>query len=309
MALKKSPLSRRQFLGDGAKAAAGLAAGSVIGLNRLNFAADNNSSPQMKFGLVTYLWGKDWDLPTLLRHCASTGTLGVELRVEHAHGVHAGLNKKQRTEVRLRFENSPVTNIGMGCNWAFHYPEAEQLAKEIQGAKDDLVLSKDTGGSGIKVKPNALLEGVPPEKTFAQIGKSLNELGQFAHDLGQVVRVEIHGKETQELPTMKKIFDFVTEKNVGICWNSNAEDLIGKGLEYNFNLVKDRFGDTVHVRELHDPNYPYQQLINLLVGIKYNGWILLEARDYVPDRVVALKQQHDLFDEMVALAEKKIESK
>ena len=35
---------------------------------------------EMKLGLVTYLWGRDWDLPTLIANCEKTGFLGVELR-------------------------------------------------------------------------------------------------------------------------------------------------------------------------------------------------------------------------------------
>ncbi|MBC8182044.1 sugar phosphate isomerase/epimerase [candidate division KSB1 bacterium] len=307
MSSKKTDLNRRKFIGDSAKAAAGIAAGSALGMYGLgNAGPGKKPGSGMKFGLVTYLWGKDWDLPTLIRNCETAGVYGVELRVEHAHSVHAGMNKRQRFEVKLRFENSPVTNLGMGCNWAFHYKDKERLKKEIEGAKEYLLLSRDTGGSGIKVKPNGLPEGVPPEKTLEQIGKSLNVIGKYAADLGQVIRVEVHGRETQKLPNMKKIFDHVTEKNVGICWNCNNQDLDGKGLDYNFNLVKDRFGDTVHCRELGDPNYPYQKLIDKFVTMDYKGWILLEARAYVLDRVIALKEQNDLFNKMVAKAQEKV---
>ena len=152
----------------------------------------------------------------------------------------------------------------------------------------------------MKVKPNALPKGVPPEKTVKQIGVSLNEIGKFAADYGQRIRVEVHGRDTQQLPNMKKIFDHVTEPNVGMCWNCNQQDLDGKGLEYNFNLVKDRLGDTVHIRELDDPQYPYQQLLDLFVGIGYQGWILLEARGNVDNRITALAEQRVLFDTMVA---------
>ena len=27
----------------------------------------------IKLGLVTYLWGKDWEVPTLLKNCIDTG--------------------------------------------------------------------------------------------------------------------------------------------------------------------------------------------------------------------------------------------
>jgi sugar phosphate isomerase/epimerase len=64
--------------------------------------------------------------------------------------------------------------------------------------------------------------------------------------------------------------------------------------------VKKWFGDTVHVRELNDGDYPYQQLFNLFKGIKYDGWILLEARTDPSDKVAAMKEQIALFRKMIS---------
>jgi hypothetical protein len=89
---------------------------------------------------------------------------------------------------------------------------------------------------------------------------------------------------------------------VAVCWNCNPQDLEGQGLEYNFNLVKDRFGDTAHVRELNMGDYPYQQLIDLFVQMDYAGWVLLEARTKPKDRIAALIEQRKVFEEMVAKA-------
>ncbi len=140
---------------------------------------------------------------------------------------------------------------------------------------------------------------MPKEKTIAQIGASLNEVGKFARDYGQLVRVEVHGNLTQEIPNMKAIFDHVTEPNVKMCWNCNDQDLLPPGLEGNFNMVKKWFGDTVHVRELNVGNYPYQQLFDLFTDIKYKGWILLEARTEPADRIAAMKEQLAIFNKMI----------
>ncbi|MCK5367872.1 MAG: sugar phosphate isomerase/epimerase, partial [Cyclobacteriaceae bacterium] len=118
-------------------------------------------------------------------------------------------------------------------------------------------------------------------------------------DIGQVIRVEVHGKETQQIPNMKAIFEQVTEKSVKMCWNCNDQDLMSPGLDANFKSVKKWFGDTVHIRELNVGDYPYQQLMDLFVGIKYNGWILLEARTKPADRIAAMKEQLDLFNTMI----------
>ena len=254
----------------------------------------------MRLGIVTYQWGKDWDLPTLIANCVKTGLLGAELRTQHAHGVEISLNASQRAEVKKRFADSPVTCIGYGSNFEYHSPDQKILRDNIDQTKEYIRLCKDIGATGIKVKPNNLPAGVPKEKTIAQIAASLNEVGKFAQDYGQLVRVEAHGTLTQELPNMKAIFDQVTEPNVKICWNSNDPDLLQAGLEGNFNMVKKWIGDTVHVRGFKISNYPYQDLLNLLAGINYNGWILIEASTEPADKIAAMKEQLNLFNQLVA---------
>jgi L-ribulose-5-phosphate 3-epimerase UlaE len=258
----------------------------------------------MKLGLVTYQWAKDWDLPTLINNCEKTGYLGIELRTEHAHRVETKLSASERTDVRKRFEDSPVKCLGYGSNFEYHSPDPVKLRQNIDQTKEYLKLCKDIGASGIKVKPNDLPASVPREQTIAQIAASLNEVGKFASDLGQLVRVEVHGNLTQEIPNMKAIFDQVTEPNVKMCWNCNDQDLLPPGLEANFNSVSKWFGDTVHVREFNVGEYPYQHLMNLFAGIKYDGWILLEARTEPTDKIAAMIEQKKIFNEMMDKARK-----
>ena len=284
--------SRRSFLQRSVAAGLGLSLAGPLSAHTLL------KKSRMKFGLVTYQWGRDWDLPTLIANCEKAGYLGVELRTEHAHGVETSLTAGQRQEVKKRFADSPVTCVGYGSNFDYHHVDQAELKKSIEGSKEYIKLCSDIGATGIKVKPNALPEEVSKEKTLAQIAASLNEVGRYASDLGQLVRVEVHGRETQKLPNMKAIFEQVTEKSVKICWNSNDQDLLPPGLEANFNSVKKWFGDTVHIRELNEGDYPYQQLMDLFIGMNYKGWILLEARTSPDDRVAAMKEQLEIFNKM-----------
>ncbi|HPF02009.1 MAG TPA: sugar phosphate isomerase/epimerase family protein [Bacteroidales bacterium] len=290
----KNDLSRRQFIQKSLGAGVALAF-----LKEFPEIGAASAKKGMKLGLVTYLWGRDWDLPTLISNCETSGLLGVELRVQHAHKVEIDLTPAQRAEVKKRFADSAVTCVGYGANYEYHSPDPAQLKKNIDGTKEYIKLCKDIGATGIKVKPNYLPPEVPREKTIAQIAASLNECGKFAQDYGQLVRVEVHGNITQEIPNMKAIFDQVTEKNVKMCWNCNDQDLLPPGLEANFNSVKKYFGDTVHVRELNEGEYPYQKLFDLFTGMKYSGWILLEARTNPPDRVAAMKEQLVIFNKMI----------
>lgn len=291
--------TRRSFLKTSTLAAAGL----VLPHSSL-FAA--KPGDQMQLGLVTYLWGRDWDLPTLISHCEKTKVLGVELRTRHAHGVEPSINADKRREIKKRFEDSPVVCLGYGSNEQFDDPDPAKVKQAIEQTRAYLQLSHDIGGSGVKVKPNQFHEGVPHEKTLEQIGKALIEVGRIADNLGQEVRLEVHGKGTQELVNIKKIMDVADRPSVGVCWNCNPEDLKGKGLAYNFDLVKHRFGRTVHVRELNMGDYPYQQLMDMLVKMDYTGWILLECRTDPQDKEAAMIEQRKVFSQMVKQGQKNV---
>jgi len=297
-------LHRREMLA----ATAGMlaCAGSSLGQSRRQ---GRKHSPlpgeNMRYGLVTYQWGKDWDLPTLIENCTRSMCLGVELRTTHAHGVETTLNKDQRREVSKRFADSPVVLVGIGSNERFDNPDPAVVTQAIERSKEFVVLSHDVGGSGVKVKPDRFYDDVPREKTIEQIGRALNELGSFAAGWGQQVRLEVHGQCAQ-LPTIRAIMDVADNPNVAVCWNSNAQDLEELGLEYNFNLVKDRFGATLHVRELESDNYPYHQLMDLLVRSDYSGWVMLEASSQPADPVAALAGQVRQFYEIRSEIQKTI---
>lgn len=309
-----SGASRREFLQVSAGVAAATACGSFVAPGAL-FGQGKADSPKtvgdkesgakpggnMAFGLVTYMWGADWDLPTLLTNCVKTEVLGVELRTTHKHGVEPNLNDAQREEVRKRFADAGVTMVGIGSNERYDSPDSATLRKAIEATKEFIRLSHDVGGSGVKVKPDSFHKEVPREKTIEQIGKALNELGEYALGFGQQIRLEVHG-QCAELPTIKAIMDVAKHDNVFVCWNSNPQDLQGEGLEHNFKLVCDRFGETCHIHELEVTTYPWQQLFNLLVKADYRGWLLLEAGSKPADRVAALKQQRQLFQELLAKA-------
>tara|TARA_R110002074_G_scaffold241123_7_gene412831 strand:- start:1210 stop:2097 length:888 start_codon:yes stop_codon:yes gene_type:complete len=267
---------------------------SSIGTSLINPTLAKSAS--MKLGLVTYLWGKDWSLPELISNCEKAGYEGLELRTQHAHGVETNLNEKERREVKKRFENSSVTCVGYGSNYEYHSPNPNELEANIKGTKEYIRLCHDIGASGIKVKPNRLPEEVSREKTIAQIAKSFSKVGEYAKDYGQLVRVEVHGKVTQQLPVMKAIFDQVSSSNVKICWNSNNTDLMEPGLVGNFNMVKKWLGDTTHIRAFDENDYPFQALLQLLHQAEYNGWILIESHSDPEDKLAAMVAQKETFD-------------
>ena len=235
-------ISRRQFVGSAIAATTISAASRGFHAASCLAALPESSASKMQFGLVTYMWGAKWDLPTLLANCEQAKSYGVELRTEHAHHVEPNLTAAERAEVKKKFAGSPVKLIGLGTNEAFHSADPAVVKKSIERAKEFIKLSHDVGGSGVKVKPNDLPSDVPKEKTIEQIGKSLNELGAYAANLGQQVRLEVHG-QCQPLPIIAAIMAVADHRSVAVCWNSNGDDLKGDGLEKNFQLVEKRLAN------------------------------------------------------------------
>ena len=251
-------------------------------------AATHRESTPLRLGLVTYNWGKSWDVPTVIRNCAETGFEGVELRSTHQHGVEISLNQLQRAEVRRQFRDSAVELMGLGSACEYHSSDPNQLKRNIEETRAFLQLSHDVGATGVKVRPNGLPKDVAVEKTIEQIGRSLNEVAKTAADLNQQIRVEVHGRDTSELPIMKAIMDVADHPAVGVCWNCNQADLNGKGFQHNFDLVQDRMA-TVHIHDLRNDQYPWPELFERLKNLdtpSFTGWTLLEDGK-IPAAIVA----------------------
>jgi sugar phosphate isomerase/epimerase len=301
---------RRQFLNSAMTA---LATTALWQHSRRGHAAEpadakptaaRKAGEEIQFGLVTYLWAKDLSLPQLLATCEASRVLGVELRTTHRHGVEPTLTPAERREVQARFNDSPVTLVGLGSNERFDSPAPEQLRAALQATREFIRLSHDVGGTGVKVKGDQFYDSVPHDKTLAQVVAALQQLGDYGAGYGQQIRLEIHGGFA-DIATHFEIMRSVNHPNVRSCWNSNRQDLEGDGLAANFKKVRPYFGDTLHVRPLDSADYPFPKLMRLLVESDYAGWVLLEASGEVAvDQLTEkLAGQRELFHQQVALAQ------
>ncbi len=300
----RKDLSRRDFLARGLCVTTGAAAAvALTSCDSLKTAETDKRPARTRFGFTTYQWGKDWDIPALIANCSKARVFGVELRTSqsYAHGVELDLNARQRSEVKKRFEDSPVCLVGIASGERYDSPDEAELDSAIENTKAFVKLSRDVGGSGVRVFPNSFHNNVPREKTVEQIAKALNVVGAFAADYGQQIRLEAHGN-AGELPTIRAIMDKVVQPSVRVKLNSDKRDTSGEGFESKFNLVKDLLGDTLHLHNLKDTGFPYQHQMDLLVKMGWTGWQLLEASNKVPDRVQALIEQRQIWDRMLAVS-------
>jgi sugar phosphate isomerase/epimerase len=276
-----SYLDRRSFLRSGLLCGAGL---SLAGRAA---AAPPSDLPKVPFrlGLVTYNVAAAWELPTLLRVCKATGVSPVEFRTTHKHGVEPTLSKEQRREVRKRCADAGVEIWGCGSVCEFQAPDLAVVQKNIETCKQFVQLAADIGGKGVKVRPNGLPAGVPVEKTLEQIGKALIPCGKAAADAGVEIWVEVHGRGTAHPPHMKTIMEHCGHPQVGLTWNSNADDLKGGSVKEYFDLLRPWI-KSCHINDLHKDAagiYPYRELFRLLRTTGYDRVTLCEVGTIFPD--------------------------
>jgi len=292
--------SRRNFL----TIATASAAIPLLLRNSLIAATATPSAVALKLGLVTYQWGKDYPLAELLKVCEQTKYTGLELRSTHKHGVEPSLNATQRAEAKKRFADSPVALVGLGSACEYHASNPAVVEKNIDETKAFIDLSAELGGSGVKVRPNGLPQDVPVEKTLEQIGKSLRIVGEYAAKANQQIRLEVHGKGTQEIPNMRKIMEVADHPNVVVCWNCNPTDLSGAGFESNFDALAKWMG-TVHIHDLRPGkvDYPWPALFKKLKACDakgFTGWCLMEDGATPADIPAAMVENHSLFQTMIS---------
>jgi sugar phosphate isomerase/epimerase len=259
-------------------------------------APESKDQRLFELGTITYNLGRNWDLETLIRICEETDFKAVELRTTHKHGVEPDISDQRRTEVRRRFEKTPVKLICLGTACEYHSPDPQEVRRQILLTKRFLQLAADVGAPGIKVRPNGIPDGVPVETTLKQIGRSLYEVGEMASKYQVGVWVEVHGRKSSHPPYMKKMMDYCGHSMVGITWNCNQTDLKDGQVEPYFNLLRP------HIRNVHINNltsgYPYREVFRLLRQIGYDRYTLAEIAEAKGDPVRFMRYYRALWDEL-----------
>lgn len=261
-------LSRRSFLAGSAAA--------MVGVRTLDLKAAE--VPKFQLGMISYNVAQDWDLPTILKVCRDVGIAAFEARTTHKHGIEIARTPAERAEIKQRFADSGVVFWGCGSACEFHSDDPAVVRKNIEETKQFVKLTADLGGMGVKVRPNGVPKGGDPARTFAQIGKALQECGKAAADAGVEICLEVHGAVTSLPENCRTIMDECGHPAVGVTWNSNGTDLVEGSIEQGFELLKG-FIKSVHINDLANDaagKYPYRDLFQRLKGIGYSRYTMCE---------------------------------
>ena len=253
----------------------------------------------LKLGLVTYNLAKNWDLKTILERLESHQIEAIEFRTTHLHGIENDMNSTERKNIRDRLEKSTIQQVSLGSACEYHSNDPDEVVKNIIETKKFIKLANDIGAIGVKVRPNGfnLEKGVSRETTLEQIGNSLKECGKAAEGTDVSIWLEVHGKETNHPPYIAEIMKIADHPNVGVCWNSNPEDIVDGSVKTNFDLLSPWLM-SVHINNLWDSNYPYRELFKLLAHAQYQRYCLAEIAEESLEPDTFLKYYKSLFQEL-----------
>lgn len=229
----------------------------------------------MRLGAVTYNVLKDWDVETIIKNLEAAGFEGVELRTEHKHGVEPSISADEREKVRKRFESSKIRLVSFGSTCEFHSPDPAIRRKNVETGKRFIELAHDTGAWGVKVRPNGLPKEVPVETTIQNIAACLRELGDYGAGRGVEIWMEVHGSATSNPKVCADIMKATRHQQVGLCWNSNAGEVVNGSLRQNFQLLRPWLKHA-HINDLASSDYPWRELFTLMRESKYDRYTLME---------------------------------
>ena len=74
---------------------------------------------------------------------------------------------------------------------------------------------------------------------------------------------------------MAKMMEAANHSHVGICWNSNPEDVTNGSVKESFALLRP-YLRSAHINELWKPEYPWRELFGLMKSARYNRYCLAE---------------------------------
>ena len=264
-----APVSRRGFLAGAAMGGgAARAAGAPVRAE---------AKPAFHLGATTYNVLMDWDLDKIIQTLPGLGFEAVELRTTHKHGVEPSLGQQERLAVRKRFEASKLRLLSYGTVCEFQAVDPSVRRKNVDSAREWILLARDTGAMAIRVRPNGLPGEVPAETTIQNIAGCLRELGDFGAGHGIEIWMEVHGPQTQNPPIAAAIMRATNHPNVGACWNSNPTDVVNGSVKPSFELLRP-YIKNAHITELADERYPWRELFGLLWQAGYNRYTLCETQ-------------------------------
>jgi len=240
----------------------------------------------MKFSFMSFSC-PEASLAEVLEIAGRFGYDGIEPRsqAQHRHGIEIDISDAQRREIKKRFEDSGIDYACIATSIRYNFSDTGKLNENIELTKQFISLAADTGCRRIRVfggMPD--IEGRTAEEAIDIVGNALGKVKEAAEQYRVYICLETHDFFSRADLAARAV-RLANSSFVRVNWDIMHPFTMGMKIEEAFSQVK----DLVAHCHVHDGTYdrernvtlalmgkgeiPYKRAVQLLKGIKYDGYL------------------------------------
>lgn len=207
---------------------------------------------------------------------------GIEPRTGrgHKHGIEPDIDVAARREIKKRMEDSGIalSCIATSCRYA----DPAAARKNIEETLRCIDLAADVGAPRIRVFGGKIPENVGREGAIKHVAESLREVADHASERGVIVCMETHDdwcnpKHVAEVmrqvnhPAIAVNWDVMHPVRMGFATMDQAFEVLKPWIRHLH--VHDGLRRTGRLVPIGKGDYDHRRVIELLVSIKYDGYL------------------------------------
>lgn len=228
----------------------------------------------------------NWDIKKIVESARRYGYEGVELRGAGRQHISFEISPRERNEIRKIFEDNGIEICCISAYTRFSSPVKEERESNIENLVRYCELAKEMNAPIVR----SFIGDVPKEIDKAEymnyIPEALHKVGEKIEGLGIDVVLETH----DYFSTGRMISDIIRKtnsKNIKALWDvwhpyksgESPKDTLEYLRAYLRHMhIKDakRIGDNWQLVLPGDGDIPIKEIIDLLKGIDYQGYLSFE---------------------------------
>jgi sugar phosphate isomerase/epimerase len=252
----------------------------------------------LKLSFTTWVCA-EWTAAAIADGMHSYGYDGVEFRLGkgHLHGVELESSAEYLAEVRKQFDDSNLAICCLATSFSFSSPDIAERRKAVDGLKQALRIADSLGTPYVRVFGGDVPAGLEYVGVVDYVSESLSEVAEFAETekLRSMILIETQGSFSHS-KYMLEVLHQVYSPKVGVLWDVLHPLRVLEKVEETYDGLAQHIKH-VHVHdcafnedrtrlapcELGEGFVPLPQIVDLLKGGAYRGYLSVEVLQKQPD--------------------------
>ena len=270
----------------------------------------------------------EWTLEQAAAKAKEMGYAGLELRTlgEGAGAIACDPSLMDTQKVRDILGEHDIEPVCLATSLCMHYRNHGLAHQAIWQAKQYLTMAAEIGCPAVRIFGHEVEPGEARRDVIQRIASHVAPLAQIAGDLGIRLLFENAGS-INRAKEWWWLFNQIQHPMMGLSWNVANAACAGEGPAVSVPALNSRIalakvkdtivGEGAGYLPLGEGNIEIEQFINRLLGIGYDGYVVVEwdrvwfpnltpAEEYLPQARETLQGWIDVINEQIEKAQVKI---